>query len=109
MPYLRQQRRIPANGKVAIRMTPAQRDLFTTSRDTPIDLGFSLRKAPVREGELSIRVNRHQLDALIGIAARSRAPDKHAEKKLETFIRYLEKNEDRFADEDDDQGKVEPL
>jgi hypothetical protein len=99
MPYLRQRPRVPAGGRVTVRMSPSQRDLFTGTRETPNDLAFALRKAPVRGGELSIRVGRGDLDALIAIAARATPPDKREARRLETFIRYLEKFEDRFEDE----------
>lgn len=54
-----------------------------------------------------IRVTRTELDALIRIAAAARPLDRRAEQATQSFLRYLESQEDRFAvpDEEDDSGR----
>lgn len=96
MPYLRQRRRIPANGRVAVKMTPAQRDLFIGPPEIPASLTFALKRAPVRDGKLSVRVTSSELDALIVTAARISSPDKLLQRRLDTLLGYLESLEDRF-------------
>lgn len=96
MPYLRQRRRIPANGRVAVKLTPAQRDLFIGPREVPASLAVALKRAPVREGKLSVRVSSAELDALIATAARISSPDKLVQRHLDVLLGYLESLEDRF-------------
>jgi uncharacterized protein (DUF1778 family) len=98
MPYSRQRPRIAPTGRVTIRLTPAQRDLFIHSAATPKNIGHLLHGAAVRDGKLSIRVNRESLEALIQVAAKIRFPDRGMERELSTLSRYLESLEDRFAD-----------
>jgi uncharacterized protein (DUF1778 family) len=101
MPYSRQRPRVPSNGRIAVRLTTAQRDLFIKAVETPKDLAHALHRAPVREGKLSIRVTRESLDALVAAAANSRPPDREAERVLVALLRYLESLEDRFAEPED--------
>lgn len=106
MPYSRQRSRIAPTGRVAVRLTPAQRDLFIHSAAVPRELGHHLHHAVVRRGKLQVRVSRAELDALIAAAANTRASDAPGERALAALLRYLEGIEDRFAepgggDEDD--------
>ncbi len=106
MPYSRQRPRIPPTGRVTIRLTPAQRDVLTAQANLPQRLGHALHRAPVRRGELSLRVTRSELDAIIVAAAGAAVPDRAAERALATFLRYLESMEDRFGEvEEEDDGR----
>jgi hypothetical protein len=113
MPYLRQLPRIPATGKIAVRLTPAQRDVLLGSSRTPRDVGHRLHRAPVRKGKLEVRVGREALDALILIAAAAipTAPASRAEREqaraLDTFVRYLEDLSDRFEMPEEPAGEEE--
>lgn len=99
MPYQRRRPRIPASGRIALWLNPAQRDLFVHSPDTPRALSHVLHHAPVQKGKLTIRVTRESLDALIAAAAKF-APQSLAEdRSITTLLRYLESLEDRFAEE----------
>lgn len=100
MPYSRERPRIPANGRVAVRLTIAQRDLFIHNLDTPRGLSHTLHRAPVRAGKLSVRVTRESLEALIGVAAKTTARDRESEHRLATLVRYLEGLEGRFEPPD---------
>lgn len=101
MPYSRQRPRIAPAGRITIRLTTGQRDFLLKSAELPKALGHTLHRAVVRRGELSMRVTRDELDALIVIAAAMRVPDRKSERELATFLRYLESMEDRFEDPDD--------
>lgn len=108
MSYLRQRPRIPPTGRITVRLTTAQRDLFIQSADTPAPLGHALHRAPVREGKLSIRVTRESLEALIRVAATaSTRGDRRSERALAALLKYLESLEDRFADADPVDGEDE--
>lgn len=98
MPYSRQRPRIAANGRIAVRLTTRQRDLFTHDADIPRPLSFALRQAPVRAGKLSVRITREGLDALIAVAAKAPANNRDEEKDLAVLVRYLEGLEDRFSE-----------
>jgi hypothetical protein len=104
MPYLRQLPRIPATGKVAVRLTPAQRDLLLGSSRLTRETGHLLHRAPVRKGKLEVRLGRDALDTLIlaGAAAIPAAPASRAERELaralDTFVGYLENLSDRFEE-----------
>ncbi|HEX2860655.1 MAG TPA: hypothetical protein VHN79_03405 [Lacunisphaera sp.] len=98
MPYLRQQPKIPANGRVTLRLTPAQRDGLLAERDLPRGLGHVLHRAPVKQGKLQVRVTRTELDALIIAATRLPVPHKAAERALNVFLSYLETQEERFTE-----------
>jgi hypothetical protein len=104
VPYQRQLPRIPATGKVAVRLTPPQRDLLLNSSRTPRGVGHLLHRAPVRKGKLEVRVGRESLDTLILVAAAAipTAPASRAEREtaraVDTFVRYLENLSDRFED-----------
>lgn len=101
MPYSRQRPRIAPNGRVPVRLTTAQRDLFIKAGETPRELGYALHRAPVRSGKLRVRVTRAALEALISVAAKSGARDREEERALGTLVRYLEGLEDRFEPGDD--------
>lgn len=111
MPYLRQRPRVPATGKIGVRLTPDQRDLFLCSPGLPRDLGHLLHRAPVRKGKLEVRIGRAALDTLI-LAAAAAMPDLPAgpapralvetRRALDTFVRYLENLSDRFEEEDEE-------
>lgn len=107
MPYSRQRPRIPASGRVSIRLSTSQRDSFIGEPSLPRNLGHALHRSPVRDGKVVIRVTRTELDALIRIAAAARPLDRRAERATQSFLRYLESQEDRFAvpDEEDDSGR----
>ncbi len=107
MPHSRRRPRIAPNGRVSIRLTPPQRDLLLQSAETPKALGHALHRAPVRQGKLSVRLDRESLDALIASASRTRVPDRKLERELSTFLRYLEGVADRFA-EPEEQSEVAP-
>jgi hypothetical protein len=98
MPYSRQRPRIASNGRIAVRLSTSQRDLFIRAPETPKDLAHVLHRAPVRSGKLSVRLTRVSLEALIAAAANSHAPDRKAAHELATLLRYLEGLEDRFAE-----------
>ncbi len=105
MPYSRQRPRIPANGRISIRLTTAQRDWFLRDDAAPKDLAQALHHAAVREGKLALRVARPALETLIAIAARAPATDRKTERDLAALLRYLESVDDRFDDrsnEDED-------
>jgi hypothetical protein len=99
MPHSRRLPAVPATGRVAVRLDTAQRDLFIHAKGTPANLGHLLHRAPVRNGKLTVRLSRAELNALIGAAADVTAPDKKTERALDTLLRYLEGLEDRFEEE----------
>jgi hypothetical protein len=98
MPYSRQRPRIAPTGRVAVRLSTRQRDLFIGRRDVPAALAFALKNAVVREGKLSLRVTRNELDRLIAAAASVTPQSKSATRELNAFLGYLEDIEDRFED-----------
>lgn len=102
MPHTRRLPRIAPTGSISLRLTTAQRDLFIHSPALAPSLGHALHRAPVRDGKLTIRVKQPELDALIAIAARHHPADKREQRAHETLLRYLEKQEDRFAEPDDE-------
>jgi hypothetical protein len=108
MPYLRRLPRIPAHGKTSIWLTPSQRDLLLRTAGLSRDLGHLLHRAPVRKGKLEVRVGREALDTMIlaGAAAIPALPPGPAPRALvetrrvlDTFVRYLEEQADRFEEE----------
>jgi hypothetical protein len=112
MPYLRQRPRIPATGKIAVRLSTAQRDLLMGSAGLPREIVFTLKRAPVKKGKLEVRVRRASLDAMI-LAAAAAIPELPPapvprsiltmRRQLDTFVRYVEDLEDRFEDEADSE------
>jgi uncharacterized protein (DUF1778 family) len=98
MPYSRQRPRVAATGRITVRLSPEQRDLFTHAALVPHSVRHELRHAPVRRGELSVRVSRETLDALIDAAAASKSADPRAERRLVTLLRYLESLAGRFEE-----------
>ncbi len=98
MPYSRQRPRIAPNGRVAIRLTTAQRDMFIQSGAVPKELGHVLHRAPVRAGKLSLRVTRGSLEALIAAASRHESGNREEERAVVTLLRYLEGLEERFEE-----------
>ncbi len=94
--------RVSATGRVSLRLGLAQRDGFLRNRDLPRALAHALRNAPVREGRLSVRVARAELEALIVAVADAMARDRRAERELAPLARYLEGLEDRFLDPPED-------
>ena len=98
MPYSRRLPRIAPNGRIALWLSPTQRDLFIGSPEIPQDLGHALHRAPVRKGKLTLRVTRDSLDALIRAAAGFTAQGRGDERALATLLRYLQSLEGRFDD-----------
>lgn len=104
MPHSRQLPRIPFNGKIGVRLKPFQRDQLLRSSCVPPELGHRLHRAPVRKGRLEIRADLPGVEAMITAAVEAPAPDRAAERALDTFVRYLEDLADRFerpAEEDE--------
>lgn len=90
--------RVALNGRISVRLNPEQRDLCARAAETPRDLAYALRNAPVREGKLSVRVGRAELDALIAAVAGAPAEGRREERELAVFVRYLEGLADRFEE-----------
>ncbi|MDF3058135.1 MAG: hypothetical protein K0R17_2350 [Rariglobus sp.] len=101
MHYSRRQPRVAPTGRITVRLSTDQRDLFIKASEVPRDLAHALHRAPVRGGKLSIRITREFLDALIAAAAKSQAPDRRAERDLVALLGYLEGLEERFETTDD--------
>ena len=99
MPYLRQRAKIPATGRVTVRLDTTQRDWLEGAVGTPRALGHRLHRAPVHKGKLEIRVDREELAALIAAAVGLPVADKQSERAIDSFVRYLEMQEERFADD----------
>lgn len=106
MPYSRQPPKIAPTGRVTLQLSTAQRDLFVQSDRTPRGLIHELRRAPVREGKLSVRVTQASLAALIEAVAAMNAPDRRAEKALDSLMRYLESLEERFGPPADEETET---
>ena len=85
-----------------MRLDTSRRDLFVRSLETPRDLIHALRKAPVRDGKLSVRVRRSELAALIAAAARARVEGKREEREVAALLRYLESWEERFEEPEEE-------
>lgn len=100
MAYLRRRPRIAPNGRVSVRLTPSQRDLFTGAATVPKSVVHALRNAHVLDGKLSIRIDRDALESLIVAAAEAAARNPRTDNKLGALVRYLESLEDRFADDE---------
>lgn len=100
MPFTRQRSRIAANGRAPLRLSTAQRDLFLDNRAVPRSLAYALKRAPVRDGKLGVRVTSRELDSLILVAARTSSPDKRVQRELDSLLGYLEKVEYRFESKD---------
>lgn len=98
--------RVASNGRISVRLNTAQRDLCVRAADTPRDLAYALRNAPVRDGKLSVRVRRAELDALIAAATGAPAAGRREERELAAFVRYLESLEERFFEPPEDDGSV---
>jgi hypothetical protein len=64
----------------------------------PATLAFALKRAPVRDGKLSVRVSRIELDALIAAAAKITPESKARVRELNALLGYLEEIEDRFEE-----------
>lgn len=104
MPYSRQRPRIAPNGRVAVRLTTVQRDMFMHAPEMPKDLAHALHRAPVRAGKLSIRATQASLAVLISVAAAHPARNREEERALSTLVRYLEGLEDRFEEPEDGEA-----
>jgi hypothetical protein len=89
---------------VTARLTPAQRDVLIGAPGTPRALGHALHHAHVDRGELSIRLNRESVDALIAAAAAIKPEGLAADRALDTLLRYLETLADRFEDPEERTG-----
>jgi hypothetical protein len=96
MPYSRQLPRIAANGRVAVKLLPAQRDQLLATESLPRDLGHVLHRARVARGKLEVRMKREELEMLIAAAITVPAKGMAQEQALDTFIHYLEDQCDRF-------------
>lgn len=102
MPHSRQLPRIAAQGRVTLRLVTWQRDLFLADPAFSRSLAAALKRAPVRDGKLGVRVNRAELDALIQAAARHTPENKLRERELSALLNYLEGVEDRFEDDSEE-------
>lgn len=102
MPHSRLRPRIAATGRVVLRLSTRQRDLFLGNREVPAELAFALKNAAVREGKLGLRVTRRELDRLIAAAVKITPRDKQHERELNAFLDYLDRLEDRFEDPAED-------
>lgn len=96
--------RVPATGRVTLRLSPAQRDRFLRAPGVPRALAHALRNAPVREGWLAARVARAELDALAVAVADAMGADRRAARELASLARYLETMERRFLEPSDEAG-----
>lgn len=103
----RLQARVAPTGRLGVRLNTLQRDLFVRSAETPRDLVYALRNAPVRDGKLSVRVRRAELDALISAAAAAPAATRREERELAALVRYLEGMADRFLEPPEDGEDVD--
>ncbi|MCR6656779.1 MAG: hypothetical protein NVV63_13430 [Opitutus sp.] len=103
MPFSRKRPRIAASGAVSVRVDPHQRDLLMKAPGMPASLGHALHRAPVREGKLSVRMSRENLDTAIAALARVPAEGRDEERELDTLLRYLETLADRFEDGEPDE------
>ena len=74
-------RRVAPTGNAPLRLDTSQRDMFVRSPDLPRGLRHALHKAPVRDGKLSVRVTRAELEALIVAAANAPAEGKREERE----------------------------
>ena len=103
MPYLRQRQKIPATGRVAIKLTPAQRDQLIESATLSRGLGKLLHRAAVKQGKLYVRLTGPELDALILSAVGIPTPNLATKRAIDIFLGYLEAQADRFdsADRED--------
>jgi hypothetical protein len=105
MPYLRQRARVPATGRIAVKLAPDQRDLFIASGRLPKALGHLLHRAPVRQGKLVVQLTRAELDAVIAAGVGVPARDPASDRRLDALLRYLESLADRFEEPADDTGE----
>jgi len=96
MPYLRRRQRIPATGRVTIKLTTAQRDQLINSPGLPLKLGHLLHRSPVKQGKLHVRVTRPELNMLILCAVDLPTPSLATKRAVDVFLGYLETQEDRF-------------
>lgn len=103
MPYSRQRPRIASTGRVAVRLSTRQRDLFLGNRAVPPALAFALKNAPVREGKLHLRVTRSELDRLSAVVAALVPADAAERRALDTFLDYLDAVGDRFEEPADEE------
>lgn len=106
MPYLRQRAKVPATGRVTVKLVPLQRDQVLGTGRLPRGLGHSLHHAPVARGKLEVRVTREELDALIASAIQVPAAGREEERALDVFVRYLENRADQFEEKEGPQGGV---
>lgn len=96
MPYLRQRQKIPGNGRIAVKLTPAQRDQLIGNSTMPRGLGHLLHRAPAKQGKLHIRLTKSELDTLIDCAVVLPISNPASQRALDIFIDYLETQVDRF-------------
>src|SRR4051812_44417658 len=99
MPYLRQRPKIAANGRVAVKLTPPQRDQLIATGALTRALGHFLHHAPVARGKLEVRLRAEEVDALIAAAIKIPADGAAPKRAVDIFIRYLEDRSDRFEPE----------
>lgn len=99
MPFQRQRSRVEATDRVSVRLNTRQRDLLIASPETPRKLGHLLHRAPVRDGKLSVRLTRGEIESLVAAAARAAPVERSVERELNGLLRYLESLEDRFVRE----------
>ncbi|MFT3783000.1 MAG: hypothetical protein QM790_13410 [Nibricoccus sp.] len=107
MPHPRLRRRLAPSEHISLRLNPEQRDWLMHGPDLPQNLGHLLHRAAVREGKLTVRLNREELDACILCAVKIRPLDKTAERGIDALLRYLESQADRFAEPDEAASSTE--
>jgi hypothetical protein len=76
--------------------------MITESGGISLNLVHALRRAPVREGKLNVRVDRAELEAMILVVAKLPQGGRQVEPKVAALLRYLEETEDRFEDPEDE-------
>jgi hypothetical protein len=108
MPYLRQRQKIPENGRITVKLTPAQRDQLIGNSSMPRRLGHLLHRAAVKQGKLHIRLTRLELDTLIDCAVVLPIPNPASKRALDIFIDYLETQADRFEPADEEESNALP-
>src|SRR4051794_16411720 len=86
MPYLRRRQKIPAPGRVPIKLTTAQRDQLIATATLPRGLSHLLHRATTKQGKLHVRLTRAELDALILPAISVLPPNPAAKRAADVFL-----------------------
>jgi hypothetical protein len=103
MPHPRRLPRIATTGRIAVRVTTLQRDIFLADPALSRDLAHGLRRAAVNQGKLRLSVGREALDQLIAAAAKTATPDRAVEREISALLDYLESLADRFIVPDEEK------